>query len=291
MRWLTQFIPPKIRSLAPKDLPDHLWNKCSQCMQMIFHKELKQNLFVCRHCGCHLSWEPTERLNYLFDEGDYQTVPMAQVEADPLNFRDQKRYTDRLKEARTQTNQTDAMITAFGKVKQFPIMAVCFNFAFIGGSMGMAVGQGLWQAAQWCLDHRCPLLIITSSGGARMQEGILSLMQMPRSVIALQLLQENGLPVFILMTNPTMGGVAASFASLGDVILAEPGAIIGFTGARIIRETLRQPLPTGFQTAEFQKKHGFVDALVDRTEFPTVLGHLLKFFQTPRLHDQTLSLR
>lgn len=291
MRWLTQFIRPKIRSLATKEIPDHLWTKCQECVQMIFHKELKENLFVCRHCGHHLKWEPLERMAHLFDEGKYQILPLANVEADPLHFRDQKRYTDRLKEARIQTQQTDALLLAFGKVQDLSVMTACFNFGFIGGSMGMAVGQGVWQAAQWCVDHRHPLVIITSSGGARMQEGILSLMQMPRSIIALQLMQEQGLPVFILMTNPTMGGVAASFASLGDVILAEPGALIGFTGARIIQETLRQPLPKGFQTADFQQKHGFVDALVSRADFPSVLGRLLRIFQSPRLTDHQLSLR
>lgn len=212
---------------------------------------------------------------HLFDDGHYQNLPLTSVKLDPLGFRDQKKYTDRLKEARQKTNQSEAITLAFGKVSQFPVVVACFNFAFIGGSMGMAVGEALVQGARTAIEKKASFLIVSASGGARMQEGILSLMQMPRSIIAVQMVKENRLPLVMLLTYPTMGGVAASFAALGDVTFAEPGSIIGFTGARVIQETLRQPLPEGFQTAEFQKKHGFVDLITPRHTFRQTFSEVL----------------
>jgi acetyl-CoA carboxylase carboxyl transferase subunit beta len=243
---------------------------------MVFQKHLEENLFVCPQCMHHMHWPTQARLGHLFDDGVYQVVPVAAVPADPLGFRDQKKYTDRLKEARQKTNQSDAVTVAAGKVSGFPVVVSCFDFAFIGGSMGMAAGEALIQGAREAIDRRACYLIVSSSGGARMQEGILSLMQMPRSIIAVQMVQESRLPVVMLLVHPTTGGVAASFASLGDVTFAEPGAIIGFTGARVIQETLRQPLPEGFQTAEFQKKHGFVDSITSRDAFRDAFSKLLK---------------
>jgi acetyl-CoA carboxylase carboxyl transferase subunit beta len=277
MSWLTQLLLPKIRSLGKKrDVPEHLWVSCSGCTQMVFQKHLEDKLFVCSKCGHHMAWPVNARLAHLFDEGLYDVLPSAGVAADPLGFRDQKKYTDRLKDARQKTGQPDSVIVAVGKVARAPVVASCFNFGFIGGSMGMAAGESLIQGARMAVEKRACYLIVASSGGARMQEGILSLMQMPRSVIALQMVKEAGLPVVMLLAHPTTGGVAASFAALGDLTFAEPGAIIGFTGARVIQDTLRQPLPDGFQTSEFQKKHGFVDLITERSAFRTTFSDVLR---------------
>jgi acetyl-CoA carboxylase carboxyl transferase subunit beta len=242
---------------------------------MIFQKHLEDNLFVCSHCGYHMPWPIHARLSHLFDDGQYQSLPLSAVALDPLGFRDQKKYTDRLRDARQKTNQVDAVTLAVGKVSAAPVVVICFNFAFIGGSMGMAVGEALVQGARTAVEKRACFLIVSSSGGARMQEGILSLMQMPRSIIAIQMVKETGLPVMMMLAHPTTGGVAASFAALGDLTFAEPGAIIGFTGARVIQDTLRQPLPDGFQTAEFQKKHGFIDLIVPRNTFQKTFSDVL----------------
>lgn len=283
MSWLTHLIRPKIRSLGMKqELPDHLWNKCSGCSQMVFHKDLSDNLFVCSHCSYPMRWPSEERLKNLFDEGTYHSLEIPSVTPDPLSFRDQKRYSDRLKEARQKTQLKDAVIIASGHLHTMPLVVVCFNFDFIGGSMGMAVGESLLAAAQLAIDQKATLLTIPASGGARMQEGILSLMQMPRSILAIEMVREEKLLTLTLLTNPTTGGVAASFASLADITLAEPQAIIGFTGARVIEETLRQPLPKGFQTAEFQKDRGFVDLIVSRNECRSTLKNIISLLMYPQ---------
>jgi len=280
MSWLTQFIPPKIRFLGKKrEFPENLWVRCLGCSQMVFQKHLEDNLFVCGHCAYHMPWPTHARLAHLFDGGHYKTLPLTSVPIDPLGFRDQKKYTDRLKDARQKTNQSDAIILAVGTVAMAPVVVACFNFGFIGGSMGMAVGEALVQGARAAVEKKACYLIVSSSGGARMQEGILSLMQMPRSIIAVQMVKESGLPIVMMLAHPTTGGVAASFAALGDVTFAEPGAIIGFTGARVIQETLRQPLPEGFQTAEFQKKHGFVDIISARKVFRETFSDFLKILR------------
>lgn len=277
VNWLTQLIRPKIRSLSRRqEIPDNLWKKCERCEQMLFSKDLLEQLCVCRHCGFHLQWPVLERLKHLFDGGRYQLAEPPAVATDPLGFRDQKKYVDRLKEARQKTGLSEAILVASGKIQEQPVVGACFAFSFIGGSMGMAVGESLIAAAHLAIAKKACLLIVPASGGARMQEGILSLMQMPRSIIALELVKEAGLPVIALLTNPTTGGVAASFASLADITFAEPGAIIGFTGARVIQETMRQQLPDGFQTAEFQKTHGFIDSIEPRCTFPETIGKLLK---------------
>lgn len=276
MSWLTNLIRPKIRSFTGKrDIPDNLWSKCPQCEQMLLLQDLADNLAVCRYCQHHTRWKIQDRLAHLFDEGKYQLLPLPKVQPDPLHFRDQKRYTDRLKEAKQKTRCDEAIVVAYGLVSNHPLVVSCFNFDFIGGSMGMAVGEALLIGADKAVALQASYLVIPASGGARMQEGILALMQMPRSVIATLRVKEAGLPFLTLLTNPTTGGVAASFASLGDITLAEPGAIIGFTGARVISETLRQPLPEGFQTAEFQKAHGFVDIIVSRKTIRQVLSDIL----------------
>lgn len=277
MNWFTQLIPPRIRSLGKKrDIPDQLWISCSGCQHMLFRKHLEEMLSVCPHCGHHMAWPLESRLRHLFDGGTFQWIPCPVVATDPLNFRDQKKYGDRLKEARQKTGTSDSVRVAFGKVGGDPLVSACFDFQFIGGSMGMAAGEALLQGARTAVEKRACYLVVTSSGGARMQEGVLSLMQMPRSVLALNIVKEAGLPVILLLTHPTTGGVAASFAALGDLTFAEPGAIIGFTGARVIQETLRQPLPKGFQTAEFQRSHGFVDSVVPRDQWHKTLVNVLK---------------
>lgn len=283
MRWFTELLRPKIRSWQTRnDTPEHLWTKCAGCDQMLFHKDLADHWHVCRHCGVHMRWPVSARLQHLFDDGQYHTVALAHVGTDALHFRDQKRYTDRLKEARHKTGRQEAVVLAQGMIHQHSVVVACFDFDFIGGSMGMAVGQALVQAATLATGQGVPLLIIPSSGGARMQEGVLALMQMPRSVIAVQMMRQARLATVMLLVHPTTGGVAASFASLGDITLAEPGAIIGFTGARVIQETLRQPLPAGFQTAEFQKDHGFVDAIVPRQELRARLGAIVRVLAKAR---------
>lgn len=280
MSWLTDFVRPKLRNFVKRtESPDNLWDKCPKCEQMIFHRELQENLHVCKHCQHHLRLGAKDRLAILFDKGNYLRLPNPSVVQDPLHFKDSKRYTDRLKDARHKTGEEDALIVAQGYIGGVETMVAVFDFSFIGGSMGMAVGEAFVRGAEAACQQRLPLLMIPASGGARMQEGILSLMQMPRSVLAVNLLREAKLPYITLLTDPTTGGVSASFASLGDITLAEQGAIIGFTGARVIQETLRTPLPEGFQSAEFQMENGFVDAVVHRHDLKETLARILKFLQ------------
>lgn len=267
MSWFTTFVRPKINALMPKkDTPDNLWDKCTQCEQMIFHKELINNLYVCHHCNYHMRMPVKMRLECLFDGGEYTRVSVPSVPLDPLKFKDSKKYTDRLKAARTATGEEDGILVAEGTIGGHPLVVAAFDFSFIGGSMGMAVGEGLVKGAERAIELKAAYITIPSSGGARMQEGILSLMQMPRSVIAVERVKEAGLPYIPLLVNPTTGGVAASFAMLGDIAIAEPDAVIGFTGARVLQETIRQELPPGFQSAQFQLEHGMVDMVTPRKE-------------------------
>lgn len=267
MSWFTTFVRPKISALMrKKEIPDNLWHKCSQCEQMVFHKDLVSFQYVCRHCNYHMRFPVKMRLESLFDQGNYTRISLPQVPLDPLKFKDSKRYPDRLKTARADTGEDDAILVAEGTIGGFPTVISAFDFSFIGGSMGMAVGEGIVKGAERATELKAAYIVIPSSGGARMQEGILSLMQMPRSVIAVEQIKEAGLPYIPILTNPTTGGVAASFAMLGDIAIAEPGAIIGFTGARVLQETIRHALPPGFQSAEFQFEHGMVDMVIPRQE-------------------------
>ena len=274
MSWLKHFIRPRIRSLSKRETAEGLWKKCSRCEKMIFFKDMERDLFVCEHCHFHMAWPPRSRLQHLFDEGVYTMLVCQKVPRDPLKFRDRKKYSERLQEARKKTGFRDSVILASGKIHGCCAIAACFDFSFIGGSMGTEAGETLVHASKEALERECPLLVITSSGGARMQEGVLSLMQMPRSIVAIKSLKERGLPFVVLMAHPTTGGVVASFASLGDVTLAEPEAIIGFTGPRVIRETSRQNLPENFQTAEFQLAHGFIDQIVPRSQLRSTLSDI-----------------
>ena len=247
MNWLTNYVRPKIRALVEKDdVPDNLWHQCPGCEQMIFHRELEASLNVCSHCGHHMRLPARKRLETLFDGGVYQTIELPALKGDPLKFRDRKRYTDRLKESRGATDEEDALIVAHGDMGGRKAVVAIMNFDFMAGSMGLALGKGILTAARLAVLQEAPFIIVTASGGARMQEGILSLMQMPRSVIAVEEVKEAGLPFLTVLTDPTTGGVTASFAMLGDIAIAEQGAVIGFAGARVIEETIREKLPKGF---------------------------------------------
>src|SRR3954470_9036387 len=276
MNWLTNFVRPKIRALyTKKEVPDNLWHKCPTCEAMIFHRDMEANLHVCQHCGFHMRLDADKRLKMLFDDEDFQVIELPKVPVDPLRFRDQKRYTDRLKEAQTKTGKNDAIRVAHGKMGGMKTVVAAFDFGFMGGSMGIAVGEGLLAAARLAVLQEAPLIVIPSSGGARMQEGILSLMQMARTTVAVDKVREKGLPYLVVLTDPTTGGVTASFAMLGDVALAEPGAIIGFAGSRVIEQTIREKLPEGFQRSEYLMEHGMVDMVVPRHELRAKLIQLL----------------
>ncbi len=283
MNWLTNFVRPKIRALVRKaDVPDNLWDKCPSCGKMIFHRDLEANLRVCQHCGHHLRVDAKRRLSMLFDDGEYQRIELPKVTLDPLRFRDRKRYADRLKEAQARTEEPDATLVAHGHIGGRSAVVAVFDFAFLGGSMGMAVGEALIAASRLAVLQQAPLIVVPASGGARMQEGTLSLMQMPRTVIAAQEVKEAGLPYVVLLTDPTTGGVSASFAMLGDITIAEPGSIIGFAGARVIEETIREKLPEDFQRAEYLLDHGMIDMVVPRHQLRETLIRILGLLRNPR---------
>jgi acetyl-CoA carboxylase carboxyl transferase subunit beta len=277
MSWLTEYVRPKIRTLLGQrpEVPDNLWSQCPACGQMIFTKELEKNQRVCTHCGHHLRGTALERLAWTFDEDSFTRIELPKAPADPLIFRDQKRYSERLREARAKTGLEDALVVAHGTIGGARAVVVAMEFNFMGGSMGAAVGEGIVAAARLALLQQVPLIVFTASGGARMQEGAVSLMQMPRTTIAAMLLREAGLPFIIVLTDPTTGGVTASFAMLGDVHLAEPGALIGFAGARVIEQTVRETLPDGFQRAEYLHEHGIVDLVVRRHEMRETLARII----------------
>ena len=281
MNWLTNFVRPKIRALVRKtDVPENLWEKCSACEQMIFRRDLEVNHYVCQHCDFHMRLDPKARLALLFDDGDYQRIELPESPLDPLKFRDSKRYSERLKAARSKTGENDAIIVAHGKMDGMGVVMAVFNFDFMGGSMGVAVGDAIITAARLAVLQRAPLIMLPAPGGARMQEGALSLMQLPRTTIVINEVKQAGLPYLVVLTNPTTGGVTASFAMLGDITLAEPGALIGFAGARVIETTIREILPEGFQRAEYLLDHGMIDMVVHRhvlrQRLITLLGLLLR---------------
>jgi len=291
MSWLTNFVRPRIRALVRKnDVPDNLWDKCPHCGQMIFHRELEANLRVCPHCNHHMRLAVAKRLELLFDDGAYERAELPKSEADPLKFRDRKRYSDRIKETRDKTGEQDAIVVAEGRIGGMTVVVAAFNFDFMGGSMGIAVGDGILIAARLAVQRSAPFLIIPASGGARMQEGILSLMQMPRTIIAVDEVRDAGLPYIVLLTDPTTGGVSASFAMLGDIALAEPGTVIGFAGARVIEETIREKLPPGFQRAEYLLEHGMIDMVVPRRELKATLVRLLSLLRNPKPAAELVTL-
>ena len=277
MNWITNSVLPRIKALVqPKEIPDNFWVKCKGCNEMLFHRQLEENLQVCPRCDYHMPLTCKNRLKALFDGGSYEEIALKDgTTLDPLKFRDKRKYLDRIKEARSKTGLKDAISLASGRVNGLEIIIAVFSFEFMGGSMGSAVGNAIIQSAELAINKNAPLVIFPSSGGARMQEGILSLMQLPRTIIATQMIKEAELPFIVVLTNPTTGGVTASFAMLGDVQIAEPGAIIGFAGKRVIEETIHEKLPEGFQSAEYLLDHGMVDLVVRRHELPKTLSTLL----------------
>lgn len=278
LSWLSDFVRPKIQALIDKkEVPENLWDKCPSCEKMIFRKDLEKHLYVCPHCEHHLRIAAAARLQMLFDNQTYELLAIPTVKADPLKFKDRKKYADRLKEAKGDgTKPQEAIQVAEGFIEGGSAVVAAFDFTFIGGSMGMYVGEALVLAAEQAIQKRCPLIVVPASGGARMQEGILSLMQMARTTVAVNMMKAAKLPYIVVFTDPTTGGVSASFAMLGDIHIAEPKATIGFTGARVIEQTMRQKLPEGFQTAEYLLEHGVVDMVVHRKELKKTLGRILK---------------
>jgi acetyl-CoA carboxylase carboxyl transferase subunit beta len=286
MNWLTNFVRPKIRALVRKDDDrETLWEKCPSCGQMVFHRDLDAALRVCPHCDHHLRLMAKDRLDQIFDEAQYERVDLPDVQADPLKFRDEKKYIDRLKESRSKTGENEAVVVAAGKMGGMNVVMVAQYFAFMGGSMGLAVGEALIVGAARAIADRAPLIVFSAAGGARMQEGILSLMQMPRTTIAVDQVREAGLPYIVVMTDPTTGGVTASYAMIGDIQIAEPGALIGFAGPRVIQNTIREQLPDGFQRAEYLLEHGMVDMVVHRHELRAMLIRLVDLLMNKRRSD------
>ncbi|MEQ9639944.1 MAG: acetyl-CoA carboxylase, carboxyltransferase subunit beta [Alphaproteobacteria bacterium] len=291
MNWLTNFVRPKIRALVGKrDTPDNLWLKCPACGQMVHHKAMKEAQQVCPSCDHHMRMGPKDRFAMLFDDGDYTLIELPKVAADPLKFRDSKRYADRLKENRAKTGQDDAMLVGHGQLDGLPLVAAAANFNFMGGLMGMGVGEAVIAAAQLALLQQAPLVVFSAAGGARMQEGTLSLMQMPRTTVAIQMVREKGLPFISVLTDPTTGGVTASYAMLGDINVAEPNALIGFAGRRVIEGTIREQLPEGFQRAEYLLEHGMLDMVVHRHRLRATLSRVLHMLCRPGPEAEVVKL-
>ncbi|RKQ70835.1 acetyl-CoA carboxylase carboxyltransferase subunit alpha [Litorimonas taeanensis] len=282
MNWLTKITPPGVKSIfSKKDTPDNLWTKCPKSNEMVFTADLPGLLHV-TPAGHHMRIGPKLRMEYTFDEGNFETVAIPDVAKDPLKFKDDQKYVDRLKKARTKTGDDDAMSIGVGNIHGIRTVVLVQNFSFMGGSLGMAAGEGLITAAQYAVANKLPMVVFTAAGGARMQEGALSLMQMPRTTIAVQELRENGLPYIVVLCDPTTGGVTASYAMLGDIHLAEPGALICFAGPRVIEDTIREKLPEGFQRAEYLEEKGMIDRVVARKDMPKTLANLLSvLMQTP----------
>ncbi|MFX0545164.1 acetyl-CoA carboxylase, carboxyltransferase subunit beta [Roseovarius sp. S1116L3] len=265
MNWITNYMRPRINSIfSRREMPENLWTKCDECGSMLFHRELSQNLNVCTNCGHHMNISPRQRFQALFDGGTFSEVAVPAPKADPLHFRDQKKYPDRLKAAQKSTGEKEAMLVATGEIGRTPIVAAAQDFSFMAGSMGMYVGNAIIAAAETAVKLKRPLILFSAAGGARMQEGILSLMQMPRTTVAIQMLKEANLPYIVVLTHPTTGGVTASYAMLGDVQIAEPNALICFAGPRVIEQTIREKLPEGFQRAEYLLDHGMLDRVTPR---------------------------
>ncbi len=277
VNWITNYVRPRINSMfGRREVPENLWIKCPETGAMVFHTDLEENKWVIPSSGYHMKMPARARLADLFDNGTYEDLPQPKVAQDPLKFRDSKKYLDRLKENRAKTDQEDTILAGLGTLEGLKLVAVVQEFKFMGGSLGMAAGEAIIQAFQRALDEKCPLVIFPASGGARMQEGILSLMQMPRVTVMIEMMRDAGLPYVVVLTNPTTGGVSASYAMLGDLHIAEPGAEIGFAGRRVIEQTIREQLPDGFQTAEYLLEHGMVDMVVKRHDLPETLARLLK---------------
>ena len=288
MNWVSEVVRPKIKTLFKRETPENLWVKCPDTGQMVFQKDVEANHWVIPGSEHHLRVNSTQRLKMMFDGGTWLDVALPEAAADPLRFRDEKRYSDRLKDARAKTGLRDAFKVGFGRVESSPAVIAVQDFEFMGGSLGMQAGEAFLKGAETALDKRTPFILFAASGGARMQEGIFSLMQMPRTTVAIRRLNEALLPYIVVLTNPTTGGVTASYAMLGDIHLAEPGALIGFAGPRVIEQTIREKLPPGFQRSEYLKAHGMVDAVVHRRDLkPTVARLCRQLMRQPALEAES----
>lgn len=277
MNWISDVVRPRIKTLFRRDVPENLWIKCPETGQMVFHKDVEANLNVIPGSNYHMRLGAVQRLKITFDDGVWEDIPLPEAALDPLKFRDEKRYTDRVRDARAKTNLQDAIKVGVGAVEGMPVTVAVQDINFIGGSLGMAAGEAFIKGAEAAIERNTPFVIFTASGGARMQEGILSLMQMPRTTILIDRLREARLPYIVVLTNPTTGGVTASYAMLGDVQIAEPGALIGFAGPRVIEQTIREKLPEGFQRAEYLYDHGMVDMVVHRHEMKATVARVCRF--------------
>ncbi|MFT3988925.1 acetyl-CoA carboxylase, carboxyltransferase subunit beta [Aestuariivirga sp.] len=278
MNWITNFVRPKIRSIlgVKREVPENMWVKDPDTGQMVFYKDLEANQFVIPGSGYHMRMPPDVRLSSMFDNGDFERIALPQVPVDPLKFRDERKYADRLKEAKQKTGAEDAILGGAGTLDGLPVVMAVQDFAFMGGSLGMAAGEAIITAMRAAVQKKSPFVFFVSSGGARMQEGVLSLMQLPRTTVAVQELRAAKLPYIVVLTNPTTGGVTASYAMLGDIHIAEPGALIGFAGQRVIEQTIREKLPPGFQRAEYLEEHGMVDMVVPRLEMRATVSRVLR---------------
>jgi acetyl-CoA carboxylase carboxyl transferase subunit beta len=274
VNWISNVVPPKIRSFLRRETPENLWVKCPESGQLVFHKDLEANLFVVPGSGYHMRMGAKMRLATMFDEGKWDEVPVPESIVDPLKFRDEKRYIDKLREARARTGLQDAVQVGYGMLHASAVTIAAQDFDFIGGSLGIAAGEAVIAGLQTAAERATPFVLFAASGGARMQEGMFSLMQMPRTTVAVQRLRAAKRPYIVVLTNPTTGGVTASYAMLGDIHIAEPGALIGFAGPRVIEQTVREKLPTGFQRAEYLKDHGMVDMVVPRREMRDTIAQL-----------------
>ncbi len=277
MNWISNVVRPKIRGLLNRrETPENLWIKCPETGQLVFFKDVEANQFVIPGSNYHMRMGATARLKSMFDGQTWLDVGVPEVPADPLKFRDQRRYAERLKDARTKTGMNNAIKLGFGRLEGIPVVIGVQDFDFMGGSLGMAAGEAIVKGLETAIDRGTPFIMFAASGGARMQEGILSLMQMPRTTVAVEMLREAKKPYIVVLTNPTTGGVTASYAMLGDVQIAEPGALIGFAGPRVIEQTIREKLPPGFQRSEYLKEHGMVDMVVHRHEMRATLGRICR---------------
>ena len=278
MNWISNVVRPKIRGMLRREVPENLWIKCPETGQLVFYKDVEANQFVIPGSNYHMRMSAAARLKSMFDNQTWFDIAIPEVPLDPLKFRDERRYLDRLKDARSKTGLNDAVKLGYGKLDGLGVVMGVQDFDFMGGSLGMAAGEAVIKGLDTAVEKGCPFVLFAASGGARMQEGILSLMQMPRTTIAVQRLNETRKPYIVVLTNPTTGGVTASYAMLGDVQIAEPGALIGFAGPRVIEQTIRQKLPEGFQTSEFLLEHGFLDAVIHRKDMKGYISNALDFF-------------
>jgi len=276
MNWISNVVRPKIRSFLRRETPENLWIKCPETGQLVFYKDVEANQFVIPSSNYHMRMSATARLKSMFDGGTWLDIGVPEVQADPLKFRDERRYADRLKDAKSKTGLNDAVKLGLGKLDGLPVVIAVQDFDFMGGSLGMAAGEAVIRGLETAAEKRTPFIMFAASGGARMQEGILSLMQLPRTTVAVEMLREAGQPYLVVLTNPTTGGVTASYAMLGDVQIAEPGALIGFAGPRVIEQTIREKLPDGFQRAEYLAEHGMVDMVVHRHKLRPTLSELCR---------------